>query len=419
MNKSYPLRHFYRILSAALVCVSTTTLNLPEAHADESWPAWLQEAMAKESPSLKAQEVSIGDGFFESRLAGEPIGDPQATGDGWYLARDIDTPSPLECWVFSSTVDPATTAANIAEATIQATANRMGPLNARGIEFIDMGEIDGAPYLALEWIYTVGEAPNINAGYTKVRVATIDGVTVGCGHNYLGYRETFARAFEEFVRSADIAGGEPAPDYEEIFVHRVGNQPIGVSYSSFTTDEDGDTEITMVESLLVPVDVATLNISDSWHASFARPDGTLINQVTAKSENGELTMQLSLDDMGDGTWLVSGSFQGKDINEEITATAPPVSEIGQMHAVKDLLADDERSAVTLDAWLPDVDPTRFVQTGVEVDSARRQQGHATLTLGPMSMAAQFDKEGSLMKARLLTGAAELFLDRVWTRGTLP
>ena len=40
-------------------------------------------------------------------------------------------------------------------------------------------------------------------GFTKVRAATKGEVSLVCAHNYLGYRETFADAFGEFITSAE------------------------------------------------------------------------------------------------------------------------------------------------------------------------------------------------------------------------
>lgn len=417
MSDSYPIGRFVTVLATVLLAMSAPNVQAQEATG--AWPEWLQEAMAKESRKLRSKKVSVGDGFLNSRLAGKPLGDPQAIDGGWYLSSNIGTASPLECWVFSTTVDPATMAANIANVSIQASEQANGPLGNRSIHFVDAGTYDNAPYLALEWFYTVGEAPKALAGLAKVRVATVDGTTLACAHNFLGYRESFAKAFEEFVREADLPGSEPSHHYEEVIVQKIGDQPIGVSHSTFTRDEEGDTAILIVESLLIPVDGSTLSTSDTWHSSFSRADGTLINQVTAKSENGALTMRLSLDPLDNGDWLVSGIFQGKEINEEISGAAQPMSEIGQMRAVQSLLADAERSSVTLDVWVPDADPTQFLQAGVSLDADRRDDGYGNLTLGPLAIVAQFDVTGSLMSGRMRAGAAEMLLERVLANGTPP
>lgn len=381
-----------------------------------AWPSWLEEAMNQEAGKLRSRKVSIGDGFFNAKLAGKATR-PQTIEGGWYFSTDLGTRAPMECWVFSDTVDPATMAANVADGVIQASASANGPLGQRNVFFVDAGSYERSPYLALEWMYSVGEAPRAKAGLAKVRVATVDSATVACAHNHVGYRETFAKVFEQLVRTARVAG-EVADYYEEIIVQTIGDQPVGIAHATFTHDEDGDTQILVVESSLIPVDNSTLHVSDTWRSSFSRPDGSLINQVVAKSENGALTMNLELGSTGEGSWLVRGTVQGKEISYEIDGTAQPMSELGQMLVVNDLLASDERDEASMDVWLPDADPSRFLPAGVVLDAERGGNGHALLTIGPMSIAAQFDRSGSLLNGSMQAGAAELRMERVWVAGAV-
>lgn len=383
------------------------------------WPSWLEDAMSEEAPTLRASKVVIGDGAIKSRLAGKPTGKPQAIEGGWYLATDIGTPAPLECWVFTDTIDPATMAANIAELSIQSSVRLNGPLDRRAVYFVDAGAYDGSPYLALEWLYGVGETSELLAGLAKVRVAVESEVTFACAHNSLGYRETFALAFEQFVREAEILGDADEAYYEEIIVQKIGDQPIGIAHSSFTLDANGDTEIMTIESSLMPVDSATLTVSDTWHLGYSRPDGRLINQHVAASENGELTMQLALEPTEPGRWRVSGTFQGKEISHELAAAAHPMSELGQMLAVRNLLADHGRDRVELDVWVPSADPTQFMETEVAFESSGREHGLGELTMGPLAIAAEFDRAGSLLHGRIDAGPSQMFLERVWARGTPP
>jgi hypothetical protein len=246
-------------------------------------------------------------------------------------------------------------------------------------------------------------------------VAVRDDATLACGHNDPGYRQTFAAAFERFVRSARISREGPTHYYEEVLVQRIGDQSVGVAQSVFFLDEEGDSQIRTFESALIPVDGQTLNITDTWRSTFSRPDGTLINQNVASSENGELTMQLSLAPTAEGAWRVSGTYHGKEIARELDGSAQPVSEIGQMMAVQELFASKDRSNVDMPIWIPAADPTRFLTAGVALDD----DGGGNLTLGPMTIAAQFDRTGSMRSGRIQAGVASIEVDRVWVDGTPP
>lgn len=415
-----PSVHFRFGMMAACV-VAALTLAEPPASAQQAeagepeWPQWLVEAMGQESLMLRARKVVLGDGMIATRLAGKPAADPQRIDEGWYVSRDIGTGVPLECWAFTTIVDPATLASNIAEQSMLASEQVNGPLGDRNLYYLDAGAYEGIPYVALEWFYAVGEAPNTLVGLAKVRVAVKDDFSFACAHNFIGYRETFALAFEQFVREAKFDGSEQAPYYEEVVLQRIGDQPIGISRSEFTLDAEGDTQIVMMEASLMPVDGKTLTTSDAWYFGWSRPDGTLINQQVAKSENGELAMSLALDPLEGGAWWVSGTLQGKEIDQEIDGAAAPVSELGQMLAVQDLMADSQRQSATVSVWVPAADPTQFLEAEVALDP----EGRGRLTMGSLSIAAEFDPSGSLLTGALQAGAAEMVLERIWVRGTPP
>lgn len=406
-------------LVTSLSPVAALRAEGPAPAAPNALPDWLQKAMAREARKVPASRVEVGDGFFESRLVGELTSKPQEVDGGWYMLSNIGTAAPIECWVFTDPVDLATLAANIAEASMQSAAQLNGRLGERSIYHVDAGAYGAAPYLALEWFYTVGEPPQARVGLSKVRVALQDEVTLACGHNDAGYRETFAKAFEGFVRGARFDKGTPAHYYEEVVVQKIGSQPIGIARSTFTRDDEGDSEINVVESALIPVDGSTLSTTDTWRSGFSRPDGTLINQSVATSENGELTMQLSLAPMEDGSWYVSGTYHGKTIERELEAGARPVSEIGQMMAVQQLFNDVERDDVAMDVWIPQADPTQFLSAGVAMAADGRAEGLGQLTLGPMSIDAEFDPSGSLRSGHMQAGVMSVELDRVWVEGTPP
>jgi hypothetical protein len=408
-------------LHTALVGLAVSAV-LATAHArtpdTSAFPPWLKDALAQEAEKLKSAKVKIDDGWLRSRLAGKLTQKPTALEGGWYLASDIGTDAPLECWVLEDPVDPATLAASLASATMQQTADASGGLGERNIFFVDAGAYDGAPYLALEWLYQVGQAPDARVGLTKIRVAVTQGTTLACGHNNPGYRETFARAFEGFVRETRVNREAPEAYYQEVLVQRIGEQPVGFAHTSFTLDAEGDTQIDTMESVLIPVDAATLSTSDSRSTSFSTADGSLINQSSAVSENGQLTMMLSLSPHEEGGWQLSGTYQGKTLEQEIVSDARPITELGQMLAVRDLLADDQQS-VTMDVWVPQADPTQFIPAAVSRDGADDGPGAATLTMGPMSVAAHFDPNGSMAHGRLLDSPMDMQLERVWADGALP
>lgn len=398
----------------AAVLLLGTIPSLAQATEDTAgWPPWLQQAMAEESLQIRTRSVDVADGRYKFKLAGKPE-KPEAIDGGWYLASDIKAESPLECYVFDDDMDLATLVVTLADLNIDATSNANGPVDNKSIYFLDAGAIDGVPFIALEWIYTVGEAPNALIGFTKVRAAINNGLPQACSHNFLGYRETFARAFEEFVRSARHTQNSAQPYYAEVLRQNLGDQAVGVAWMTYTLDVDGDTEVRTTDSALIPVDNSTISFTDSSTLSFSTPDGRLINEYSALVENGELVTKLELGRRNDGDWSVSGTFQGKPFEQTIDGEFEPVSDLGQMRIAKELFAGQHASS-TIDIWAPQIDPTQFLQASLSRDDEIIER-QGKVVWGPMSMTAQFDKLGSILRSSMRMGAAEFRMDRVWVDG---
>ena len=131
-------------IASAVIALVTLAANAQETD-DSSWPQWLDDAMAQEDLDMRIRKIELDEGRIQTRLAGKPAAEPQAIDGGWYLPRDIDTGTPLECWAFTSIVDPATMANRIAEQSMAASAKLGGPLGERQLFFLDAGAIDGAP----------------------------------------------------------------------------------------------------------------------------------------------------------------------------------------------------------------------------------------------------------------------------------
>ena len=238
-------------------------------HADDrvasldDWPAWTREAMTTEARRLKFRRVETPDDSVRTRLPGKTEA-PQAMDDGWYFISDIKAESPLECYLFTSSRDLATLIDVIAEASIEAIAGGHDNAGNRRVFHIGAGEVAGLPYLSLEWIYTVQQDGQTMVGFTKVRAAAKGDRAFACNHNYLGYRETFARAFAEFVTSTDMDDMTTQPFYEEIARLDMNGFGTGVVYASYSTDDEGDIHMYASEASLMPVDAATISTSDSW-----------------------------------------------------------------------------------------------------------------------------------------------------------
>ncbi len=406
---------------ALLIALTTTLLAPSGTHAQETgpmedWPDWVKEAMESEVRKVKFRTARMPVDTIGAKMAGKP--EPvQAIEDGWYFLSDLKAGSPLECYIYTTALDLASLTNTLAENNIAAVARGAGgEIGVRNIHYTDAGVIDGLPYLALEWIYTVGTGAQTQVGFTKIRAAVKGDIAFACSHNYLGYRETFAKAFSGFIESVEYEIPTPAPYYEEISLLDYRGSGNGVIYVSFTEDEDGDIKIASTEASLIPVDASTLMTSDGITISYATPDGELINSISVAVQNGEIVSNLSLQRNDTGAWVSGGILQGKEIETELDGAIAPASELRLLTTARELFAGSETS-VTLDMWVPAADPTRFLQSTLTRDDAE-VAGQGKITLGPISYLGHFDENGNMTDAVVSIGPMTIDAERIWSAGNL-
>ena len=405
-----------RLLRLALSFLAATLLGVGNAQAGkmDGWPEFLKEAMAKEARKLKYRSVEAADGAYRFQVAGKP-GKPEAFDGGWYVQSDINARVPFECYVFTDEFDLASLTNNVAEINIETNAEANGGVvGNRSVFELDAGAIDGIPYLSLEWVFTVGEAPNALAGFVKVRTAIKNDVALACNHNFLGYRETFANAFAEFVRSAELPDVAMPPYYEEVAIQSLNGQDIGITRVTYARDDEGDSMINMISAALLPLSPSTVGTSDSETVSWSTPGGAVINAYSADIENGELVTEMRLDRDANGDWVSSGFFQGKEIEQVLDGAITPVSEIGQMQAARGLFSG-ENTDVKFPLWIADADPTQFLE-GKIVRGEESETLRGRMELGPLVFDAEFDDDGALIDADIQMGAAQMSVERVWVNG---
>ena len=407
-----------KLLSIATIIAFLATADSHAAsneQALESWPDWVKDAMKKEVRRPKFRTIEAPDGSFQSKIPGKH-NTPEAFEGGWYFSSDIKAESPFECYIWNQSMDLATLTSYMADTAIENLAEIHGTVAERTVFHTDAGEVAGAPYLALEWLYVVqGEAQSL-AAFTKVRAAVKGDTAFACVHNYLGYRETFAQAFTEFVSNAVYEDTSEVPYYEEITRVEMGGLGTGIAHTSFTVNEDDSITARTVEASITAVDRSTIVTNESYTITFTQLDGALINAHNIGVENGEVTSQLSLKRGENDVWVSGGTLQGKEISTEIDGTLTPASELEQIAIAKDLFASDEMSASTL-VWAGEIDPTRFIETTITRDDAEVAR-QAIMTLGPLTLTGRFDEDGNMRDADMTVGPVSIEMRRLWSRGSL-
>lgn len=404
------------LIACAAAVLPTKNVQAEYTRGTEGWPDWVAKSMANEARKPKLRKVKLPDDTLSTRMPGKPD-KPQAIDSGWYFASDIKAESPLECYIYLTDMDMSSLTNYLAETNIEALGEVYGTVDNRTIYHVDAGATSSYPYMALEWIYTVTDETQTLVAFTKVRVAVKSGIALACTHNAIGYRETFATAFEDFVASTEYQSPADPPYYEEIAKMDLNGMGFGVAYTTYTLDEDGDTKETAIESSLIPTAASSLIFSDSASYAYSTPDYELISARHVDVENGDITNDLTLQRNHDGAWVSSGTLQGgKSLETIIDGAQTPSTNRGSIAMARDLFAGDEQSAA-VQVWIPTADPTRFLDATLTRDDAETER-QGTIELGPINMSGIFDESGNMTEARMSIGPMTIDIRRVWSKGSI-
>jgi hypothetical protein len=346
--------------------------------------------------------VASPSGHFELsvRSASRPVVTPLDGID--QVTVPMNTAIAAECFVYHDDMDAAAT-------LDQLIGELVSGMPRYEIQQVDAGNFGAHPYLYQEAHYlTQANAVGVLKGYA----VPLESAMLACVHDEPGYGAAFRSVVESMAQSARIAGaGEESWDHSEILVLKVKDMNIGYTLNRYVKDADGDIKAVAETAFIIPRSNTETFANDEYNVTFEHADGRLINGRYAESEDGDLKQVLDLLPADDGGYQVTGTFQGKQVNERVTTQLAVTGPYYQHRAVIDAAfpAQGAPRALIMSAYAPSADPLRMIPldmrpTGRQVDglpeyeiSGAGLQGKAlvdrfglktmTIQLGPMEMLA--------------------------------
>jgi hypothetical protein len=388
----------------------------------------VQEALQREAEPLPLQTLhGPRDGFsarVPARLAEPPSVDVEHT----LLRLDLGASAPATCWIFRREADLANDLQELGEQVLDVDA-----VEARQLGALDAGVVGEAPYLALEWLYRMHRDGDALLGLLKQRIATVDGHSIYCRHDELGYRETFANLFSALIASASFEETREPSLYTEVGIASVNGQRVGVQRLDVYPTPEGPLRAEMRASLLVPADPQTVRVQDTVEVQHTLADGSLLGHVMLQAVDGERVTRLELARAGGGQWAVDGTYQSKPVTARIQAGRNPVSMVAQLRALEEAIADGRGLPVRLQMiqWMPSASPLDFMAVDIGVTEALGGDRFRAVELvyprdgdpddartGGLRMDLVLDARGSALEAEIPLGGSVVRIDRAAVHGAL-
>jgi hypothetical protein len=325
------------------------------------------------------------------------------------LSIPLGTGSPLSCLVYSEPLDAGGALYRMLELVGQNTDVRL----ARTTDVRLLGD---SPAVFAEAQYLVDVPAGKAAGQIELMVYTSDQTPLVCTHDELGYSESFARVTSGLARSLQGAGEEkPTPLYAEFHVLRLKGHPVGFE-KRVMREVAGGSRLTEVErSFIFPRSEKALKVQDVVSTELADKDGVLVARDYARATDGELDLQMSLEQVKGREYRYEGKQGGKDLSGTFTATRDLSTDPGSARVVREQLLSGKQRELTLQSYSPSSNPSGPTTQVWRKASAEGRE--LTVEQGEVKVSVTVDAQGMPEKLVVPLGELQLVQERVSVSGT--
>ncbi|MEO1573468.1 MAG: hypothetical protein AAFU65_00745, partial [Pseudomonadota bacterium] len=205
----------------------------------------------REAPVRPTIRVDIEDGAFRFDVAGTLAVPPGLDEETWSFAVDFGAEFPASCSIH---VGRLTEMGALSVYTFERWAR--GLLNALDAQALLRFRLthyetrvqNDRPVLETDWVFYAPKGRVEAYGVAKVRLAYVDGNTVVCSHNMLGYDASFSRLFNRMVESMEIGKPPIDPHYQAFFQIYYRGVHAGFRTVQMRRDDAGQTQTIVYET---------------------------------------------------------------------------------------------------------------------------------------------------------------------------
>ena len=401
--------------------VLSIALALPVGCASDgpSGPAPMtgQQLLSREGTVADLRTLGGGEAGWTTRSDGrasEPVHD--ADEEMWWTEVPIGEDG-VRCYVYEGERDLAALATILGDHHLRRAVPEGSETPERRLVNLDVDVVDGTGFMDVRWIFTTVQDDTTLVFDSKIAVANRHGHGLACESLDAGYFETFRSVFRHWVGSFDAEVEWPAYFRETMRV-RVGDQPIGLATTTMQRDEDGDTKLVTMTSMLLPTGPGSLSQTDQQSVEWTHEDGTLIVAYEAEGGAHGLTTDLTLK-RTEGIWGVTGTVADKEITAELGDIELTSSRSDYLALERQLAPMGDRTEMVMARWVASADPTQVFEVR-HADVVVADDGTSTMVsqIGPLTMTSEREASGAMVRTSVAMGAQTMTMERLHVAGTL-
>ncbi|WP_366816711.1 hypothetical protein [Myxococcus xanthus] len=207
------------------------------------------------------------------------------------LEVPLGTEAPLSCFVYERPID----AAGAVLAVAKAVQGNKG-VTVRSLTPTDVSVVASAPVMFVDVDYEVATSgDSVGVGRLKLMVSASPELPLLCAHDEPGYARTFQRITTGLASTLQVPGHPRAPaPMAELRVLKLDDRLAGFDWRIGRNLEAGAQRTEASLSLLLPGASNGPRAEDRTVTTITDDAGELLEQRHAHSENGNLTLQVTL-----------------------------------------------------------------------------------------------------------------------------
>jgi hypothetical protein len=196
----------------------------------------------------------------------------------------------------------------------------------------------------------------------------------------------------------------------------VEGRPVGFEKRA-VRDSAGGAKLTEVEtSLLLPRTARELMVQDTVSTELTDKDGRLVARDYARSTNGELDIQMSLEQVGGREYHYEGKHSGKELSGNFTVKTDLSTSPSTARLVREQLLSGKKKELTLRVYDPAANPVAPVDQVLSRESDKGRE--LKMKMGPLEATLTVDAQGLVEKAELpFMGDLRMVQERVSVSGS--
>ncbi|MFP5386098.1 MAG: hypothetical protein ACLGHN_08475 [Bacteriovoracia bacterium] len=402
------------LLLIVVLCVSCSTSKKSASPAEVQ----LSEAMKRESSAPMLQHLVISEDnliSYSSKAKTPPViklFDEKVSYH--YTSIDIGSQVPVECFIYSSQVNPALTLKSFS-ANALANEQIKGGVKERSITFFGSGAIGNSPYLILNTSYKTGEE---NVGYLKSMIGIRQQGAVVCLHNEVGYNQTFIQRFAEVITTLSFSQmPEVKPLYSDIMLLMMENFPMGFVTNHVFEGKDKNKTWISRSSLLFPNPKMEVTTYDNTEFEITNEKGKLIQGRYNLENDLKESHSLEINQIKGKEYHVKGFHNHKYISSKVS-TDGILSRLKHTMMVPQKLFKEGLRHFSIPIYTPEENVFAPVQLRTSVKEINPNGAIVRIETKDVISTAVVDKEGMIEEISVPAGPSKITGKRIYKEGSL-